>query len=197
MKEQIDLNAPCQGGEQTEVCPTEERASKAQEENSYGKFASLRDLIAGYNNLEREFTKRSQKLKELENAVAGNVAGGRISEEAEGIPPLPARLKAELADRVSRNSDTGNNGDIKDILISLLLEHYKTPEQYASDENFLKTHVLGNEFVKNAVIRSYLDDISRARAPGIIGGGGQSAVSLPSRPKNLKEAADLAEKIFK
>lgn len=40
-----------------------------KEEEKYGKFKSLDALLQAYNSLEAEFTRRSQKLKELESKV--------------------------------------------------------------------------------------------------------------------------------
>ena len=38
-------------------------------ETNFGKFKDAAELLKAYENLEREFTKKSQRLKELENRV--------------------------------------------------------------------------------------------------------------------------------
>ena len=40
---------------------------------SYGKFKDLEGLLSAYNCLEAEFTKRSQRLKELESKIKATV----------------------------------------------------------------------------------------------------------------------------
>ena len=40
---------------------------EAERKVSYGKFKDLDSLLSAYNSLEAEFTKRSQRLKELES----------------------------------------------------------------------------------------------------------------------------------
>ncbi|MBQ3116191.1 MAG: hypothetical protein IJC07_04105 [Clostridia bacterium] len=75
--------------EQTEVCTQpsaeEENAGGGQTEVSLGKFKDAKSLLDAYNSLESEFTKRCQKLKELEKRLV-------IAEKA--TPPQ----KQDLAD---------------------------------------------------------------------------------------------------
>ena len=39
------------------------------ETRAYGKFNSGEELLAAYNSLEKEFTRRSQRIKELEKEI--------------------------------------------------------------------------------------------------------------------------------
>ena len=47
----------------------EENKGTKQEEVSLGKFKNVEALLSAYNSLEAEFTKRCQKIKELESAI--------------------------------------------------------------------------------------------------------------------------------
>lgn len=68
--------------EQTEVCTqtaeAEETNGAGQTEVSLGKFKDAEALLNAYNSLESEFTKRCQKLKELEK---------KLSDEEKATPP--------------------------------------------------------------------------------------------------------------
>ena len=46
----------------------EQPKEEQQEEHKYGKFKNPEELLKAYGELEKEFTRRSQKLKELESA---------------------------------------------------------------------------------------------------------------------------------
>ena len=62
--------------EQAVVTPAAIGGDK-EETASYGKFKSSDELLNAYNALEAEFTRRSQRIKELE----GKLESGRIAEE--------------------------------------------------------------------------------------------------------------------
>ncbi len=59
--------------EQTELnvqpAVAEEKDGTKQEQVSLGKFKNVEALLSAYNSLEAEFTKRCQKIKELESAI--------------------------------------------------------------------------------------------------------------------------------
>lgn len=59
-----------------------------------GKFRSVEALLRAYNSLEAEFTRRSQRLRELEGKAAG--------ENASPPAPAPAEGGASLEERVER-----------------------------------------------------------------------------------------------
>ncbi|MCQ2399825.1 MAG: hypothetical protein MJ072_04905 [Clostridia bacterium] len=61
--------------EKIEICNSQtvetENEVKGDDANviSYGKFKDLTSLLKSYENLEAEFTRRSQRLKELEGEI--------------------------------------------------------------------------------------------------------------------------------
>ena len=56
----------------TDATEVEEKESGEKEEKvSLGKFKDVNALLNAYNSLEAEFTKRCQRVKELENMVKG------------------------------------------------------------------------------------------------------------------------------
>lgn len=93
------------------------QGAQAQTETSaaagLGKFKSVDALLNAYNSLEAEFTRRSQRLRELEERLraendtpaqaAGDteraVNGGKPPEQA---APRAAEVERELADKVRR-----------------------------------------------------------------------------------------------
>ena len=74
--EQTEITAQ---GVQTQV------TEGAAEEISLGKFKDVKSLLSAYNSLEAEFTKRCQRIKELEGAAVTDKA-----EEKNNVPEYRA-----------------------------------------------------------------------------------------------------------
>lgn len=78
-------------------------AEESEAATGLGKFKSVKALLDAYENLEAEFTRRSQRLKELESAATANVPpaaaenGNLQPRGAEGTDEtlLDAALKSE------------------------------------------------------------------------------------------------------
>ena len=82
--------------EQTEAeahaAEAEKNGGAARAEVSFGKFKDAASLLEAYNNLEAEFTRRSQRLRELEGTVRADKAeapagtGGERPRAGESAP---------------------------------------------------------------------------------------------------------------
>lgn len=79
-----------------------------------GKFKDVRALLDAYNSLEAEFTRRSQRLRELENASKATVAAEHAA--TAGEPSQGQKLDgAQLLD-AARKSEEVKNAIISDYL---------------------------------------------------------------------------------
>ena len=63
-----------------------EKTESEEKELSLGKFKDVKSLLSAYNSLQSEFTKRCQKVKELEGIITDNLTKpvkeeGNLSEE--------------------------------------------------------------------------------------------------------------------
>ena len=156
----------------TEEIPTTEPEVKAEE---YGKFKSGEELLKAYNELEREFTKRSQRLKELERVVPNG---------------KPAPFKERVEKFFEENADA--RPFAKEMALFLeenpaYIEDKSGLEKLASDEKFLNEHIYSNSAVKEKIIEDFLKGLSENNPPAVIRGG-QSLVSPPSKPRTIEEA---------
>ena len=66
---------------------SEQKANNNGNEASYGKFKSAEALLSAYNSLEAEFTKRCQRIKELETEKSKAFPENAVTNEAQGISP--------------------------------------------------------------------------------------------------------------
>ncbi len=153
---------------------------------SYGKFKSAESLYEGYQQLQKEFTKKCQVLKELENRVGDNK---HILDKMIEVNPELGQFADELK----------NVGDVSGIslkLAELLAGKINEPCNIINDENFLNNYVYQNEGIINKIVSDYLDSLVSIKIPQTISKGGNSYVSPTYRPRTLDEAGKMAKKFI-
>ena len=87
--------------------------AEAEKENTaaaeLGKFKDVQTLLKAYSDLEAEFTRRSQRLKELEK-------GNKAEAEPDGVKAEPSRTEEELVGIAL------SNGKVRDAVIGEYLK---------------------------------------------------------------------------
>lgn len=180
-----------------------------EEETSYGKFRNSEALLQAYNSLEAEFTKRSQRLKELENTAAKDKAEApaepvylsedwqRQVNEFVKNNPLAERFSEEIADQILNDDALARDKHcLERALNRVLAGKYRLPEELIGDEDFLNSHIFPNERITERIISDYLEKVSQINPPDMIIKKGEISLSPLSRPKTLAEAGEMAKKIF-
>ena len=155
--------------ENTNVTADTAEADKGEQAAAVlGKFKDVKTLIKAYSDLEAEFTRRSQRLKELEkeNKAATVPDGGCTPpSRADGTPMPPSR-----ADGTATPPSRGND-----------------------EERILEA--LKNEKVRDAIIGDYLKGLAENKVP-LVGGGGGGVTAPRNTPKTVKEAGKLAQRFL-
>ena len=177
------------------------------------KFSCIEELEKAYQNLEREFTKKSQLLSEMLKKEQQKVDEPNKTEV--GLPFFERENWAlEVQDFLSKNPQAKPYAkEISQIAIEdkelqfcnnpllvawqkWLTKNYKTTEQLLEDEKFLKD-VKNNEKIKKAIISDYINDLkSREVAPPIYSDSGFCGTNVKYGLSSLEEAKELAKKIF-
>lgn len=170
--------------EQTQV--EEKISDNEQTAVSYGKFKSAESLYEGYQQLQKEFTKKCQVLKELENRVGDN---RQILDKMIEINPELGQFADEL-------KNVGDAYGISVKLAELLTGKINEPCNIINDENFLNNYVYQNEGIINKIVSDYLDSLVSMKIPQTISKGGNSYVSPTYRPRTLDEAGKMAKKFI-
>ena len=194
-------------------------ATTSHEEGSpYGKFSCAEDLVNAYNNLQAEFTRKCQKLSEIQKEFAEKEIKETSKDETENVSPAyenenwrtrvaeflmqneqAKEFSREISNEILNDKNLQNLPDMLEIAWGRVLpKNYKTPDKLASESSFMEKFVLSNDDVKKKVIGNYLDEIRKA--PPVIGSGIKGGISLltkTSKPNNLNDAKALAEKFFK
>lgn len=150
-------------------------------ETNFGKFKDAAELLKAYENLEREFTKKSQRLKELENSF------NRDNEELSPRQILPTanpQKDSSVTDGVFVDNPAyaDENYRLKNLL---------------SDRDFIEQYVLNNDELAKTVLKRYINALSQSDLPSTINSrNGCMSLTPPNRPKSIKEASRMAEKYF-
>lgn|GEM_PF-603310 len=171
----------------------EEQNQQVKEERKYGKFKTPEELLHAYGELEKEFTRRSQRLKELENAKDEPFKSEEDWKEAvdkffEETPSAKAFAK-DIANEILAHPELKKDKNCLSVALTrTLVSKFRTPEQLMSDGQFLKDYVLCSKEVKDAVIAEYLKGIRAGEPPFILSDGGMQCVSAPRVPRTIEEA---------
>lgn len=155
-------------------------------EISYGKFKSAQSLLEGYQQLEKEFTKKCQAMKELENQA---VINPQVIEKMLNINPKLTSLADEL-------KSATNTEEFCQKLAEQLVGRINEPCNIIKDEEFLNNYVYSNSEIVGRVIADYLDSLATIKAPQTLSKGGSSYVSPTYRPHTIAEAGNMARKFI-
>jgi hypothetical protein len=201
-------------------------AAEAEKENmkaadKLGKFKDVKTLMEAYTNLEAEFTRRSQRLKELENANkvkeksdlgdAANTADENEDEKLEAAIDKAdlggeQTLREDAQDLEKENGTENAPCAVQAETPQKLTQDVQQDEKISNpllpshgqevlDKDKLVEAALQNEEVKNAVIAAYLAGAARNKGVQFIAGG----VNVPAQrraPANVKEAGKLAQEFL-
>ena len=174
-------------------------AEKRDGATDLGKFKDVDALMKAYNALQAEFTRRSQRLRVLENAVDNSNKSSENAFEAEKagglIAPATAACEPTVADtaRPSEEINVATEQEENRVESSAQTQTVSTQKQ-TSDE--LYEAVVQDEMVRKRIIGEYLTSLQGANAPLMKGGTGMPAVTR-KKATNFSEAGTMALHFFK
>lgn len=178
--------------EQTDIIPTQ---SDKENKDSFGKFRTAEELLKAYYSLEGEFTKRSQKLKEMETVKQATDWEGKVADLIKAYP-IAEKFSNEMAQEIRDNEQLiKNESCLEKALLSVLSKNYKTPEELASDTVVIDK-VLGSEQNQDKIITEYLNKIKNKKSPITLPKGGAIPLTPPQKVTSIREAGELARKII-
>ncbi len=189
--------------EKTPLSPKESAENRPQNP----KFKTYENLEKAYDELQSEFTRKSQELAELKK------------NSADKAEDTPAYLKEDWANNVSSFFEEYEFAkDYKNEISKILVEDEKikysknplskallkilsqrafTPQKMLEDEKFLNEYIYSNQNIKDKIISDYVEQLSSKSTPPLITKSfGSSLASTSSKPKTLKEIKELVEKMF-
>lgn len=166
----------------------------------YGKFKSPEALLDAYNNLEKEFTRKCQRLSELEKDK---------TEENE------ISLEDKFSQFLSENTDaTGYSEEIMKIAqsdekIKSLQDPFMAAwckvlcedvlHRASAGDYCLNKYVLSSEEIQHKIVEDYLGKLREQKNPVVISSSSGERVSSAEieHPSTLEEAKQLVDKMFR
>ena len=191
--------------------------SDTTEGSNFGKFKDATSLLNAYNNLEKEFTKKSQKLSELmkNNQTTTEEQINSIKEVSEPIfkssnwqtkvsdffekTPEAKPYAKEIAATIISDKDLAKNKNCLDYAYALAeLKHKVKPADLLNDPKHLED-IFANENIKNKIIANYIQSVSQSKhnLRFISGEANSITPTQPSnKPKSIKEASNILKKLL-
>lgn len=169
--------------------------------SEYGKFKSREALLDAYNNLEKEFTRKCQRLSELEKDK---------TEENEGVS-----FEDKFSQFLSENADaTGYSEEIKKIAqsdekIKSLQDPFMAAwckvlcedvlHKASAGDYCLNKYVLSSQEIQNKIVEDYLGRLREQKNPVVMSSSSGERVSSAEveHPSTLEEAKQLVDKMFR
>ncbi|MBQ0017552.1 MAG: hypothetical protein KBT30_02855 [Clostridiales bacterium] len=201
---------------------TMQKEGMVQEKISSGsplnKFKSIEELGRAYVNLEKEFTKKCQALKDLEESKGNDNAEDSLKEVDEQLSKEDKAPEYSLDGWENKVKEFFNQNptakkyidDIQGVLLSdddvsrsenslerafekVKIKNFRTKEEMMSDEDFIENFVLKDEKIKDRILTEYLSQVvSNHNVPLMTNFGGGNVVITPKKkPRSLKEAGDF------
>ena len=182
---------------------------------SQSKFKDVKSLEQAYLNLQSEFTRKCQRLSELEKSSGDNLLESKNLEnnkpfyETESWQesvnnflkqnPNANEFASEIVNEILKDKDLANNPNSLSIAYNKILASKYIPKQnLLEDEDFINNYILTNEKKKKKIISNYIKKLNN-NIPKVIASSHLSSVGLTpnKKPTTLEEARVLANNMFK
>ena len=166
----------------------------------YGKFKSPEALLDAYNNLEKEFTRKCQRLSELEKDKAEeneisleDKFSQFLLENTDAIGYSEEIMKiAQTDDKIKSLQDPFMAAWCKVLCEDVL--HRASAGDYC-----LNKYVLSSEEIQHKIVEDYLGKLREQKNPVVISSSSGERVSSAEieHPSTLEEAKQLVDKMFR
>lgn len=171
-------------------------SSEAERGVPIGKFKSVDDLFEAYNNLQAEFTRKSQRLSELEKDKMSETSQDDVIENKFQTFLSKNQEAAVYADeiksRAMKSESLKNDDACFDIVwAEMLYEKLSGPNK--AKEPIVQNLVLKDEELKNLVIENYMKQLQEQKIPVIMSSNSGERVTKTVAPK--PDSFEQAKKI--
>lgn len=149
--------------------------TNAEKGEPVGRFKSAADLLEAYNNLEGEFTRKSQRLAELErqkkpDEQTENGLKAFLSKRSEAFA-YADELKKRVAQEKSQDEES-----FEKVWADMLFEKLSSTDSF-------QNLILNDDKVKDLVIKNYVESLQKQQKPIVMSSGSGGRVTKPVTPK--------------
>ena len=188
-----------------ESCEGESENSLTCGSNILNKFKSVEALNSAYNNLQAEFTKKCQRLSDLEKTInKQEVPRYKLENWAEELSnffdnnPKAKEYSKEIAKQIFEDENLAKKSDCLTLAWANILSKKNLSEtDLANDENFLENYIYNNQKIKDEIIKKYIQE--KEKAPFVITNtkGASLSITPKQRPSTIDEAKNIVKEMFK
>lgn len=192
--------------------------------SNLGKFKDPANLLSAYNNLEKEFTKKCQKLAELTKSCNQSSSeknqsqnkdnqSSSIQENNNAIDwttyaenfvkenPEAKKHAKEIYEILKSDKNLASSPKCLEYAFAICKNsHQKVDtENLLNDPQFLSEHIFSNNEIKEKIIKEYLLSLKNGnQMPRFISGTTQNvSVTIPeNKPKTIKDASNILRKLL-
>ena len=168
---------------------------------NFGKFKDAESLLKAYNSLQTEFTKKSQRLSELENSKTEFSREEKINQALMELTQnydIAQKFSEEIKLAMKDVEASDYRQLVKEELLKKLQHNYRSAQDYVADEEFLKNYVYNNSNIRENIIREYLANLTNTSPVKVVSNISSSIpISPPNTPLTIKEAGQVAKNIIK
>lgn len=188
-----------------------------QEGSPLGKFKDAQKLLGAYNELQSEFTRKCQKLSEVQkqleeqnqsqngtaeienNSKEKEFAWGNKLENFLQMHKNASGLVEDITNEIINDNDLKDSEDaLEKAYMRVMEKNYQPQENLAKNEEFLNKYIYSNDEIKDKIIKDYVSSLQDIKSPIQVTSIGQIG-SIASTPKfaNLTDANKYVENMFK
>ena len=178
-----------------------EKAEENPNGSILGKFKDAKSLLDAYNNLQSEFTRKSQKLAEFQKKSEENAA----FENYETLDEFLAQhtdsdeYKKDITEILTNDNEVCNLPNKYQVALKIAkLAESKSAEKLNS-QDYLDKYVAGNEKIQQKIISDYLSNLNNISSTPKTTFGSSAVYFSPSsaKPKTLQEAGEILKNMLK
>lgn len=172
----------------------------------FGKFKDAKSLLDAYNNLQKEFTRRSQRLNELEKEVSKNQANEATTFESDGenwhevvARFIEANPKAKTyATEISEEIINDRSMSIERAYERVLARHFVEPKEMVNNEEFLNRYIYSSELIRDRILQEFFEGLKNNPVPKLMGlDKGEINMTSKKAPATIADAGKLALDLLK
>lgn len=180
---------------------SKEESTENQEGSIYGKFKDAKSLLDAYNNLQAEFTRKSQKLAEFQKESDKNAFfQDNITLDEFLSKTGNDKYKKEIEEILSTDNELNNLPNRYQIALKIIENTSRKSAENLNNLDYLDKYIYSNSDIKNKIISNYLSEINNiSNTPKLIAGNSTNIYFSPNenKPKTLKEAGEIFTKMLK
>ena len=175
-------------------------STENQADSTFGRFKDAKTLLDAYTSLQAEFTRKCQKLADLQKEKEENAVFYKeySLEELLKNEIDQEKYKKEVTEILTQNEELCNLPNKNLIAFKIAKNVEKEIESKLTNQEILEKYINDNNELKNKIISDYLLSLNNiSSAPKIISGNSNNVFfSANENPKTLKDAGEIFSKML-